>query len=194
MIAIVVGMHRSGTSSVAGLLHQCGAPMGEEAVLLPHPSPENPRGFFENHRFRLINDRIVARSGYRVDSWQTVIPRCAPASSDRLRMRRLLRRYARRYPLWGFKDPRTCLTLDSWLAELERIDVLHRVRVVFVVRDAVAVARSLERRNNLDLASGLALWRNYNERVLAVLDAWRPAVHTVRYEDLCQRPVDTCGT
>jgi hypothetical protein len=188
MIVIVVGMHRSGTSTVAGLLHDNGVVMGEEEVFLPRPGPENPRGFFENYRFRRTNDRIAERCGYAIDSWRPEIPPCRPGGLARLRMKRLLREYQRRYPLWGFKDPRTCLTLDGWLRALEGIPGAPAARIVFAVRDPEAVARSMVTRNGVEHAAALRLWRVYNERVLATLDAWKPPTHTVRYEDLCARP------
>jgi hypothetical protein len=187
VIALVVGMHRSGTSSVAGLLHANGFTMGEEEVLRPFPNPENPRGFFENHRFRALNDRILARRGYRVESFDPAIPACAPRPLARHRMRRLLARYARSHSDWGFKDPRTCLTLGGWLREIEGFGWLPQTRVVFVTRDPRAVARSLAVRNGLTLETALQLWRVYNERALAALDAFAPTTHYVEYEQLCAR-------
>lgn len=193
MIAVVVGMHRSGTSTVAGLLHHGGIAMGEEEVFLPRPGPENPRGFFENHRFRLHNDRMAERCGYRVKSWSTEVPVLGPGPLQRRAMERLLRRYAGRYADWGFKDPRTCLTLDPWLRALERTGLRDEARVVFVARDANAVARSLARRDATDPAEGLRLWRIYNERALSVVDAWGVAHHALRYEDLCRDPTGTAA-
>jgi len=188
MIVVVVGMHRSGTSTVAGLLHAGGVCMGEEAVMWPRPSPENPRGFFENHRFRVLNDRIAARCGYRVKSWDPEVPPLRPGALQRRAMLRLVRRYAARYAHWGFKDPRTCLTLDAWLAACERAGRLAEVRVVLVARDARTVARSLVRRDGTDASSALRLWRVYNERALAAIDAWDVPAHALRYEDLCREP------
>ncbi len=185
---IVVGMHRSGTSTVAGLLHQGGVCMGEDRALLPAPSDENPHGFFENHRFRLLNDRIAERRGYRIKSWQPQIPPCRPRLLTRRRMRRLLREYQDRYPFWGFKDPRTCLTLGAWLEEIQRVAGPDAARVVFCARSPGAVAHSLARRDGLDVPTALRLWTLYNERALAALDAWGPPAHYLSYEELCRRP------
>ena len=51
MIVIVVGMHRSGTSAVAGILHLHGISMGSEKTFKPKPLPQNPMGFYENFGF-----------------------------------------------------------------------------------------------------------------------------------------------
>ena len=45
---LVTGCARSGTSLTAGILHACGADGGD----MVGKSPYNPRGFFENRRFR----------------------------------------------------------------------------------------------------------------------------------------------
>ncbi len=44
---VVLGMHRSGTSAMTGLLSKLGASPGSD--LLP-ANPSNPKGFFENKK------------------------------------------------------------------------------------------------------------------------------------------------
>jgi len=46
LIVIVVGVHRSGTSAVAGILHLNGIAMGSEKTFKSKPMPQNPRGFY----------------------------------------------------------------------------------------------------------------------------------------------------
>ena len=48
MITIVLGMHRSGTSVVAGILHFNKVSMGTYETFWPRPLPQNPKGFYEN--------------------------------------------------------------------------------------------------------------------------------------------------
>ena len=57
---IVTGMHRSGTSMVAGILKLCGVYFGDNLL---HPQQENPKGFFEDLEFLEINKEILACSG-----------------------------------------------------------------------------------------------------------------------------------
>ena len=59
MITIVLGMHRSGTSVVAGILHFNKIIMGTYDTFWPRPLPQNPKGFYENYDFRKINDTIL---------------------------------------------------------------------------------------------------------------------------------------
>jgi len=53
---VILGMHRSGTSALSGVLHILGLHLGKE-IIPPHPS--NPKGFFENDRIRWFNEKIL---------------------------------------------------------------------------------------------------------------------------------------
>src|SRR5438067_12472105 len=55
---LVLGSGRSGTSLVAGVLHQSGYFTGHD--LLP-ASPTNPRGFFEDREVNAINEALLER-------------------------------------------------------------------------------------------------------------------------------------
>ena len=52
----MLGMHRSGTSALAGALHLTGFDLGQN--IMP-PADENPKGFFENQHIVDLNDRIL---------------------------------------------------------------------------------------------------------------------------------------
>jgi len=191
MIVIIVGMHCSGTSTVAGLLHRHGVVMGEDDLIAPARTYETPPSFFENPRFRILNDRISERQGYVVESWNPEIPPCRPGAITRLRMRRLIRNYEERHRVWGFEDPRSCLTLDAWLREIERVAALEDTKIVYTVRDPDAVAHSMVSRNSIDIPTALRLWKVYNERAMKTIDNWLLPCHYLSYEDLRERPERT---
>ncbi len=108
-----------------------------------------------------------------------------PSAFHRWRMRRLLTRYDRRCGDWGWKDPRTCLTLEPWLDELRDLNLLTKVRVVYIFRTPLSVANSMVRRGNTDLESAIALWTTYNHVALQAVDQHRtPCIYT-SFEDLC---------
>jgi Sulfotransferase family len=156
----IVGMHRSGTSMVAKLLQQAGLNLGDDADLMP-PAAENPEGFYEHLEFVRLNDEVLNIAGAGWD--------CPPAAgfdwSDealdpfRTRARCLAAPLQERLP-WGWKDPRTSLTLPFWRS------VLGPLRTVVVVRNPLEVVSSLHRRNGFSTALALTLWRIYTERVL----------------------------
>lgn len=153
----VVGMHRSGTSAVAGLLSALtGLPAGRLAV------PSNPGGQWERPELRPALELFLAANGH---SWAH-----PPAESDRLRLSgplaayasRVFRRHGADRFLW--KDPRLCLTIDHWLDQPQT-----EPRVVVVHRRPEEVARSLAARNGWSTERGLALWERTNRNAIVRL-------------------------
>src|SRR5690606_4337977 len=65
---------------------------------------------------------------------------------------------------WGFKDPKTLPALDGWSAlPGETINI-------GIFRHPAAVAMSLQARNNPPADHGLALWADYNQRLIVQHD------------------------
>src|SRR5215216_1678286 len=156
----IVGMHRSGTSMVAKLLQQAGLYLGDEADLMP-PAAENPEGFYEHLEFVRLNDEVLNVAGAGWDC-----PPIAEFDWDdevldpfRERARRLAAPLQERVP-WGWKDPRTSLTLPFWRG------ALGPVQVIAVVRNPLEVVTSPHRRHSFSTALGSTLWQIYAERVL----------------------------
>jgi hypothetical protein len=58
MQIILLGMHRSGTSAVAGLIHLMGAYVGDETIYMP-PTKDNPKGYWERMDVYRFNDRFL---------------------------------------------------------------------------------------------------------------------------------------
>jgi hypothetical protein len=146
-------MHRSGTSCLAGCLQAAGLHLGGVNTQAPYNAKGN-REFIEVMR---LNDRVLAANG---GSWRD--PPDLVEWTDDLRRdcEALVATLAGSTP-WGFKDPRTILTLGGWL------DVVGDADLVASVRHPTAVAHSLHRRDpSLTVDEGLRLWRIYNERLL----------------------------
>ena len=59
MIIMILGMHRSGTSTISGVLHMNKIIMGTYQNFWPRPLSQNPKGFYENYDFRKINDQLL---------------------------------------------------------------------------------------------------------------------------------------
>jgi hypothetical protein len=66
--AIVLGMHRSGTSALAGMLHHLGVELGDR---LMQASPDNPRGYWEHRDIVAVNHKLMAELGC---SWDDIRP------------------------------------------------------------------------------------------------------------------------
>ncbi|MCP4107165.1 MAG: hypothetical protein GY749_16765 [Desulfobacteraceae bacterium] len=190
MIIITMGMHRSGTSALAGLLHHSRIVMGEDHNFIPKPSSENTKGFYENYQFRKINDYIIEKSGYVVKSWDPDIPKMKSGFFTKYNIRKILRKYDRRYDNWGWKDPRTCLTLAIWLKEIIELNMITDCKLVYIVRNPYSVAHSMVARKNTDYETALSLWIKYNECALEAIDRHNTDTFYLTYEDLCGNPVE----
>jgi len=151
-VVAVLGMHRSGTSALAGSLEQHGLFLGHVSTSNPH----NPKGNRESAEVRRLNEDVLLSSG---GAWYAPPQQVTWSEEHRERARRLLLGHAGR-PVWGFKDPRTLLTLEGWTALVP--DLEH----VGIFRHPLRVARSLERRDEMAAADALALWQAYNRPLL----------------------------
>lgn len=189
---IVLGMHRSGTSCLTGLLQQAGLVLGD----VVKEAPFNKKGNRENLEIRALNDAVLAFNDAAWDSPPTA--ELSWNQEHRAMRDAIIQRYATA-AAWGFKDPRTTLTLPFWLEGLPA----ERVRFIATLRHPLLVAKSLHARQpDLAMEQGLALWRDYNENLLAYhqqyhfpildfdldpepyLQAFQAAAHSLRIQSL----------
>jgi hypothetical protein len=161
MPVCIAGMHRSGTSMVASLLHQCGLFLGPEDELM-QATVDNQNGYWENLRFKALNDEILREFG---GSWDTPPTFPSGLSGDerferlKVKAEHLLRAFTGHEPC-GWKDPRNSLTLPFWTT------LLPRLKVIVCLRNPYEVYLSLRQRRYSAHARGLRLWLIFNQRIL----------------------------
>jgi GT2 family glycosyltransferase len=159
---VVLGMHRSGTSSVAGLLARMGVWPGADSALLV--GPDNPRGHYELAELHSVCLRRLAAAG---GDWKHP-PASAPAAAiDAFRREAaaVLETLEPRRP-WFVKEPRLCLLVRELLPLLTRPVFVH------VVRDPLEVADSLAARDRMARGDALALWERYTRAAFAATRCW----------------------
>ncbi len=188
-IFMVLGMHRSGTSIISGILHEMGVTMGTPDSFIPAPNAQNPKGFFENHDFRKINDGLLeTRGGYVVKDWNPSLTGFESSWLLDRRMKKLIKGQCEKYPAWGWKDPRQMLTCPHWWRVFSDLQLEHRLCVIFVYRDPISVARSMCRRGNIhSISHGVALWFLYNDRAVSFLDSVRCPQLYIAFNDVIHR-------
>jgi hypothetical protein len=184
MIGVVVlGMHRSGTSAVAGLLARLGIWPGPESDLMP-AKPDNPEGFWELTDLVAVDDLILERGG---EAWD--VPFADPPERDLggllEQLDVILARLRAQQGPWLIKDPRLCLTWDVVGARCGEVVPL------VVYRHPLDVALSLERRHNFPLLLGVALWEAYTRRLCLALERSRQTPLLVGFDDLRHDPGQT---
>lgn len=181
-VVCVLGMHRSGTSVVTRVLNLLGVYLGSTPHLFG-PRADNPTGFWEHAHLVAVNEEILARCG---GSWHEPPAlavgweRSSGLSDLRERVAALIEEEFVGAEPWGWKDPRTCLTLPFWRS------VLPPMVYVLCLRDPLSVARSLQARDGFGLEKGGRLWLTYVEAALAHT-AGEPRL-ILFYEDLLADP------
>ena len=156
---LVLGMHRSGTSVLSGIL----ARLGCDIPATPMASDErNTRGFYESRPISALNNVILASAGTGWDSWNAVnadwydSPRRAAFAESASEL--VVQEFGAS-PLIVLKDPRISVLAPFW------IDVLRgggfAPRIAFAYRSPADVAASLAERNGFDPAIGQLIWLRY---------------------------------
>ncbi|PLK26696.1 hypothetical protein [Novosphingobium sp. TH158] len=156
-LVLVLGMHRSGTSCLAGGLERCGLYLGD----VRRTGHFNRKGYFEPAELVRLHDQILAHNR---GSWHQPPPEVSlhPVLAEKLAVLiDNLTSSSEAHAACGIKDPRLLLLLKPWM-ELAG----PRMRLVGTFRHPLAVAASLHRRNGLTMAQGLELWREYNSRLV----------------------------
>jgi hypothetical protein len=184
---IVLGMHRSGTSALAGALAMAGARL--PARLMP-AQIDNPSGFFEPEKIVALHDRLLSAAGISWQSLQPVADEWLSTAEARAYVDELVTAVRQDYDdatLFVIKDPRMCRLMPLWRTVLERLGT--RASFVIPIRHPLEVARSLATRENkrFSLRYGCLLWLAH------MLDAERESRSSprvfVHYDRLLDDPV-----
>ncbi|WP_174583571.1 sulfotransferase family protein, partial [Candidatus Methylacidithermus pantelleriae] len=182
---VILGMHRSGTSALAGCLVRLGVPLPGEK--LP-PADDNPLGFWETTKLTLIHDLLLNELGR---SWDMVAPlpegweHTEAFAKARRRLLEWLQAETANLPLWFVKDPRTCRLLPLWTSVWAELGV--DPRFIVMIRHPEEVAQSLAARDGMELKQGRALWCVYTGESLERTQGSRRVILT--YEKLLADPV-----
>ena len=156
---IVLGMHRSGTSALAGTFSMLGAT--HPATLSPEDQ-YNERGYWESRQIWRFNDELLAFMGSAWDDWRPLNPDLSepPATeSFTQRAREIMQEEFGAAAVIVLKDPRLCRLTRFWFNVLDELG--YDKKIVVPLRDPMEVALSLAGRNGFPLFKGLLLWLRY---------------------------------
>lgn len=196
---VVAGMHRSGTSAMARLLSLSGATLPERVMA---PAADNPAGFWEPWEMVALNDRILAAFD---SSWDDVFTLRAADYAAALKStfqgeaKAFVKANYGGADLLVIKDPRASVLAPFWREALtdSGIEPLY----VIMVRNPLAVAQSLFKRNAFSTQKSVLLWTSYMlaverdtrgfDRLFvdydAMLNDWRTALAAV--ESALEQPL-----
>ncbi len=168
---LILGMHRSGTSCLAGSLEAAGLYLGSVNTAAPF----NKRGNREHEAIREIHDAVFESSGY---SWDHPPTKQLDWSKHQIKQLANHAEQLSHVPNWGLKDPRSAFCLEGWRTVFDP-------RYVATYRHPVSVANSLVARSiawqrPMKQEAALQLWLSYNEQILMATSGL--PVQFVRYD------------
>ena len=157
---VVGGMHRSGTSLLASLVHGAGVSMGQR---LMGTGNGNDAGHFEDLDFHDLHERALIGNGLGAEGFTPVAEPAVPEPLRAAAERLVADRRGSGCP-WGWKDPRTVLFLEFWA------EMLPEARFVFVFRSPWEVVDSFFRRGDpafvFNPLLAARVWLHYNRLIL----------------------------
>jgi glycosyltransferase involved in cell wall biosynthesis len=184
-VILILGMHRSGTSALAGGVAALGAGFGER--LMQAVPDQNAKGFWEDLDVVSTDDRVLLALGRTWDSIEPIAPdewkqpelgRLADEALE------LLKQRLDEHRVWAVKDPRASRLLPFWQPLIERAGAV--ASYVIALRNPLSVARSLAARDGFAAEKSHLLWMGH---MLAAMDDSAGATRVVvDYDRLLHAP------
>src|SRR5262245_11912180 len=174
----VLGMHRSGTSLLAGVIDALGLNGGPRDTMLT-ADEFNSDGYWEQRPIVEFHNEVLLRLGGFASAPPadtTLEPGLAREVGTQIEG--ILADFQRP---WFIKDPRQALLLDAWDAA-----VGEGAFAVIAIRRPQDVIRSLRHRNGYSTALAGGLWEHYTQALLRSAQGRR--CYVVQYDDLLNQP------
>lgn len=168
---------------LARLINMMGVYFGEDEDAIG-TNNENPKGFWERQDVRKVNDTLLHSIGLDWDE----VSKFNEGGFEKNEIERFERDALEivgkldRHANWLLKEPRLNILLGQWRR------VLDNPIYIFVSRTPVEVALSLNARNAIPRAAGVALWEFYNKEALKHIELDRTIF--VSHSQIMANPVD----
>ena len=160
---VVLGVHRSGTSLMTGLLNIFGGYLGGNLL---GSKDDNVRGFFEHAGLLEVNEVVLEELD---SSWRGYdnFPKNWYKTKEMLKykedIKEIIKNDFGKLDLFVIKEPRISVLLPLYLDVLKEL----KIKPLFIImkRKEIEVAKSLKIRNDLSLMHSLKLYRRYYESI-----------------------------
>ncbi len=187
-IFIILGMHRSGTSMLAGALSLGDFYFGHN---LMKPSNDNVKGYFEHNEIVQIHEEFLNNIGY---SWCDIRKIPVSINDDVIRLAQsklnaVLTSDFKDSNFFAIKDPRHCRLLFLWQPILKQLNI--KPKYLFIVRHPVEIAQSLKKRDDFQPEISYLLWLRHVLEPVDYLD--ESNVSFSSYNELMNNFYDYCA-
>lgn len=182
-LVVVLGMHRSGTSTLTRALTALGISLGDN--LMPAVNDVNSKGFFEDLDINSLNIEMLQALG---SDWDR-LARVNSNDVERLiqqgylqRALELLRQKTGDEKVFGFKDPRVAKLLPFWKKVFAKGE--FAVCYILALRNPFSVAKSLSKRDGFEREKSYLLWLDHVLTSLALTESSKRVL--VDYDQLLE--------
>lgn len=158
---VVIGMHRSGTSSVANALHKLGLDLGESGDLL-EPNDFNSEGYWEHVKVLELDNHSLEAFGLSYERLEPIteswleLPQAKRVLSE---IESVLSTNFGGKALWGWKEPRSSVLLPFYNEAFKALNL--DPTYVICVRGPLGVSGSLSKREGFTTNHAMGLWLSY---------------------------------
>ncbi|MBK8506185.1 MAG: glycosyltransferase [Saprospiraceae bacterium] len=158
---VILGMHRSGTSAMAGALQECGITLGQN---LMEGNIYNVKGYFENKEIVAVNNRLLESLGV---TWDTsyLLPEMIVSDVDNelvSRIEHVIGDAFQSSNVFGIKDPRLSILFPLWKSVFEEAGI--EPYIIHMIRDPIQVWKSLEFRDGFPYNKSSLIWLDHHLR------------------------------
>ena len=149
---LILGMHRSGTSALSGMLGELDIYLGSE---LMEPKEENAKGFFENNIILKENEKLLNKIKSNVHDDFFNEQKLINIQETKDLEEALLKEF--KYSnIFAIKDPRIGNLLPVYIKALTNLNI--DIKIIIPFRNPLEVAHSLKTRNKFSIEKGLLHW------------------------------------
>lgn len=182
---LLLGVPRSGTSCVAGVLWRLGVDMG--AGHLQPADKNNPGGYYEDLRWQNLNKAIT---GIRYGTEQPTEISGEQKARYHLLAKRCEAAAKKHGQIWGFKNPRACFTAHFIWPHLSD------VRLIVTSRPIKHSAKSIQRHSEVSYKGALKMTYKQAHAYIQIfsgalqhkINLFPGPIHFIQYQELLTHP------
>lgn len=177
-IYIVCGFHRSGTSLIASLIKNFGISCHEKEF--HQPNKFNKNGYYEDDRIINLHEKIF--KDHNLNWWDPNLKKIIYKKHNiYLNEIKKFLLSIKNEKNFFIKDPRIILFYELWQKATKSLNI--RLNPIFIIRDPIDCAKSIEYRDGLDLNHVLYLWTVYHSNIQTIKDL-RSKSYFIVYNEL----------
>ncbi|SDG21156.1 sulfotransferase family protein, partial [Phytopseudomonas seleniipraecipitans] len=149
---LVLGMHRSGTSALTGVLSFLDIYLAS----IIGGDKNNEKGYFENWKIQQLSDKLLTSIDSSWDDAFFNLEKLEALENSSAELKNIIVSEFKYSRLFAIKDPRACLLYPFYEKSLNELDI--DIKVIIPYRNPLEVACSLHARDQISLEKGMLLW------------------------------------